>query len=92
MTNPTDNKSSFDRLPEPYRTWAMAHRNSSELEGIPCTETEEESVQATERYMTSGEPERIARITRLAEEAEARGESFYDVFKAEDLKTRPPRA
>ena len=90
MTNPTDNKSPFDRLPEPYRTRAMAAKNSSELEGIPCTE--EEAVQAAERFLAAGEPERIARITRLAEEAEARGESFYDVFKAEELKTRPPRA
>ena len=27
-------KSPFDRLPEPYRTWTIADRNSSELEGI----------------------------------------------------------
>lgn len=85
-------KSPFDRLPEPYRTRTIADRNSSQLEGIPCTETEEEAAQATERYLASGEPERIARITRLAEEAERRGDSFYDVFKAEELKTRPPRA
>lgn len=91
MANVTGNNSPFDRLPEPWRTWTMAARNSSELEGIPCTETEEEAVQATEKFIASGEPERIARITKLAQEAERRGESFYAVFKAEDLKTRPPR-
>lgn len=88
MSNSSE-KPTFDRLPEPYRSDAIADRNSSELSGIPCTE--EEAVLATERYLAENGPERVATATKRGEQAARDGKDFLQAFKEAYLETLPPK-
>ena len=85
MTRDRSSNSPFDRLPEPYRTRAKADRDSALLEGLPCTA--EDAVQATERYLASGGPERmIEQMKRVQARVLNEGKDYFEVLVEEDRK------